>query len=258
MPQRPSHSLIGTPFIELQTVDSTNNYALTQIHAGLALAGTAIFAHHQSAGRGQRGRPWSSENSKSLSLSLIINPAPLDTTRQFWLSACIAVTVCRLATKLTGHQFNIKWPNDLYWQDRKAGGILVESIVGPDPNGETRWKWAVAGIGLNINQSGFPGELTNAVSFFQVNGVELKIIDLAREICLEIDLALEKMKEEGFNRIYTEFNDLLYKKNQIVRLRKDSRTFEGLIKGVSHTGELIVEHGVEQHYAVGEIQLVLT
>ncbi|RYY62410.1 MAG: biotin--[acetyl-CoA-carboxylase] ligase [Chitinophagaceae bacterium] len=256
MPERPSHTPLGTPFIELQSVDSTNNYALTLVHAGLAQPGTAVFAHQQVAGKGQRGRNWSSEKGKSLSLSLIIDPAPLDTTRQFWLSACVAVTTCGILSRKTGQEFSIKWPNDLYWQDRKAGGILIESIIGNGPSGSATWKWAVAGIGINVNQSSFPDELSHAVSMLQLTGRNLIITDLCREICLELDQAITTMTDEGFSKIFHDFNNLLYKKGEMVRLKKDNRVFTALLKGVSETGELIVEHGIESRYSVGEVQLV--
>lgn len=142
---------IGSPFIELQSVDSTNNYALTQAHAGLAQHGSAFFAHEQVSGKGQRGKNWSSGIDTSVILSILINPAPLQISQQFQLSACVAVSVHQYFFQLMGDDTTIKWPNDLYWQDRKAGGILIESIIRPQ-NEISQWAWAVAGIGININQ----------------------------------------------------------------------------------------------------------
>src|SRR5580765_1969978 len=98
------------PFIELQTVDSTNNYAFGQIHAGLARHGMAIFAHEQSAGKGQRGKKWVSPQGLNLALSIIIKPAPLLLTEQFRLSACAAVSARDLLHAQGVTDAKIKWP----------------------------------------------------------------------------------------------------------------------------------------------------
>src|SRR5258705_5530512 len=100
------------PFIELQSIDSTNNYALSQIHAGLAKHGQAIFAHEQTAGKGQRGKKWMSFKGVNIALSIIIKPAPLLVSQQFQLSACIAVTLREFYRKYAGEETKIKWPND--------------------------------------------------------------------------------------------------------------------------------------------------
>jgi len=253
LPERPLHRAPGMPFIELQSVDSTNNYALTMVHAGLALQGTAVFAHQQVAGKGQRGKTWLSEKGSSLSLSLIMDPAPLEPHEQFRLSACIAVALCGLVRKYVGDNVSIKWPNDIYWQDRKAGGILIESVIGSGLNNSGEWKWAIAGIGLNINQVSFPAEVANAISFRQITGRNFLPASIARELCELIPQAFSDLIENGFEHIYATFNELLYKNGQTVKLREGNRVFQGTIKGVSGTGELIVEHGIERRYAVGEV-----
>ncbi|HUM64961.1 MAG TPA: biotin--[acetyl-CoA-carboxylase] ligase, partial [Chitinophagaceae bacterium] len=170
MPEPSSDTRIGEPFIELLSVDSTNNYALTQVRAGLAQHGTAFFAHEQLAGKGQRGKSWTAAPDSSLILSVVVDPHPLAIGQQFQLSACIALAGLALLRKYAGGNVAIKWPNDLYWRDRKAGGILIENIIGAktvetrsaneDPSyGE--WQWAIVGIGINLNQEFFPEELKN-------------------------------------------------------------------------------------------------
>ena len=132
------------PFVELQSVDSTNNYARQQIHAGLAQHGMGIFTHEQLAGKGQRGNSWSSEKDANIILSIVIKPQPLLLTQQFMLSACVAVSIHDFFSKYAGDSTKIKWPNDLYWQDRKAGGVLIESVVG---SRESR-RSAIADVGM--------------------------------------------------------------------------------------------------------------
>ena len=93
MPQPSDIQTIGTPFVELQSVDSTNNYARQLIHAGMAQTGMAIFTDEQLAGKGQRGKVWASEKDVNIALSIVISPKPLKVTQQFQLSACVAVAL---------------------------------------------------------------------------------------------------------------------------------------------------------------------
>ena len=150
MPQPSAHYSLGSPFIELQSVDSTNNYARKLLYEGLAQHGTAIFAHEQLAGKAQRGKTWSSDKGTNVILSLVVKPRSLLLTQQFQLSVCVAVAVHELFMKYAGDEAKIKWPNDLYWQDRKAGGILIESGVGSaesgvrsQESGIARWEWEI-------------------------------------------------------------------------------------------------------------------
>jgi BirA family biotin operon repressor/biotin-[acetyl-CoA-carboxylase] ligase len=266
------------PFIELQTVDSTNNYAFSQIHAGLAQHGTAIFAHEQSAGKGQRGKTWVSPVDSTIALSLVIKPAPLALTQQFRLSACVAISVLEWFKTYAGENVKIKWPNDLYWKDRKAGGILIESIVGSTESGvrggdsgslpagrrvdsrESKpgsWPWAVIGIGININQESFPPDLPNPVSLRQITGQRFDTVEMAKELCAVFDQWFERLIHEGFESIYEKYISSLYKRNEKVKLKKGSRVFEATVKSVSRDGKLIIQHGVEEQIDFGAVTWML-
>ena len=252
MPQPPSHTNPIGPFIELHLADSTNNYALKQIHEGLARHGTIYFAREQTAGKGQRGKAWTAARDSSLLLSIVINPKPLTTTHQFWLSACTAVSVCTFFNKYVEGTARIKWPNDLYWQDRKAGGILIENIIG-----EGAWQWAVVGVGINVNQISFPGTLRNPVSLRQITGKEYVLRDLANELGSMFNNNFNRLITTGFDNIYASYLSLLYKKNQRARLKTGTRVFEALIKSVSPAGKLIVEHAIEEEFDFGGIEWVI-
>ncbi len=288
MPNLFLYNSLGLPFIELLSVDSTNNYALTQLHAGLTQHGAAFFAHEQLAGKGQRGKMWTAPGGSSIIISVVINPKPLQITQQFQLSACIALSVCEFFRLYTGEAATIKWPNDLYWYDRKAGGILIENIIGKrksevrsqgsqvsitrsedersfmidhaqtaNEQQSSDWLWAVAGIGVNINQTIFSEDLINPVSLTQITGSKYDPVKLAKELCLLMDSNFKKLITKGFEDIYTSYLSQLYKKNETVKLKKDSRVFEAVIKSVSPTGELIVQHATEERFAFGEIDWVI-
>jgi BirA family transcriptional regulator, biotin operon repressor / biotin---[acetyl-CoA-carboxylase] ligase len=254
LPQQSSSTTIGNPFIELQSVDSTNNYAMACIHEGLAQAGTAVFAHHQTKGKGQRNKSWASEENANISISLILQPSFLPVSNQFKLSACMAVATQHFFSKYAGEETSIKWPNDIYWRDRKAAGILIENIMG---SGAVQWKWAVAGIGININQTSFGAGLKNPVSLRQITGKNQETVTLAKEFCKIADHFYKRLIEEDFESIFKLYNQCLYKKNQVVKFKKGNRIFKAIVKEVSINGQLVVEHGVEEYFNAGEVEWIL-
>ena len=252
------------PFIELQTIDSTNNYALSQIHAGLAQHGLTIFSHEQTAGKGHRGKKWASSTGVNIALSSIIKPAPLAVAQQFQLSACMAVATQEFFRKYAGDNTKIKWPNDLYWKDRKAGGILIESVVRSQESGvrsrergANGWQWAVIGIGININQTSFSPDLPNPVSLKQITGKNCDTIDLAKELCGLLNYHFEKLVNGGFKEIYVQYLSHLYKINERVKLKKGNRVFETMIKGVSPAGRLVVQHSIEEEFDFGSVEWMI-
>ncbi len=261
MPQQSAPNSFGTPFIELQSVDSTNNYARSLLHEGMTGHGTVIFAHKQSAGKGQRGKAWQSEAGANIILSTVIKPLPLQLSQQFELSACIAVAAYDLFEKYAGNDTKIKWPNDLYFKDRKAGGILIENIVrsrqsaiSSEQPTEGDWLWAIAGIGININQTHFSDELRNPVSLKQITGKDFDTIVIAKELCGCIEKYFQQLIAGNFNSIYSQYLTHLYKKNEKVKLKKGSRVFQAIIKSVSRSGKLIVQHAIEEEFDFGEVE----
>ena len=254
MPQQSPSTTIGNPFIELQSVDSTNNYAMARIHEGMAQAGTAIFAHDQTKGKGQRSKSWTSEKNANISISLILQPSFLSVSNQFKLSACMAVATQHFFSKYAGEETTIKWPNDIYWRDRKAAGILIENIMGSDA---VQWKWAVAGIGININQTNFGAELKNPVSLKQITGKDQDTVYLAKEFCRITDHFYKTLIQHNFESILKVYNKHLYKKNQLVKFKKGSRIFKAMVKEVLINGQLVLEHGVEEYINAGEVEWIL-
>ncbi|WP_315818363.1 biotin--[acetyl-CoA-carboxylase] ligase [Paraflavitalea speifideaquila] len=124
------HPTIGQRLIILPVIDSTNNYAMAQATAGLASHGTVYFALQQTAGKGQRGKTWHTTPGENIMMSVVIQPQALITNQQFLLSAAIALGCYDFFKTYAGEETSIKWPNDIYWRDRKAAGILIESRVG--------------------------------------------------------------------------------------------------------------------------------
>jgi BirA family biotin operon repressor/biotin-[acetyl-CoA-carboxylase] ligase len=236
----------------LDTVDSTNNYAMGRIADGTAGHGMLWFTNDQTAGKGQRGKTWTSEKGKNIAMSLVLEPGKLFFTNPFHLSAIVAITCFEFFSAYAGAETKIKWPNDLFWRDRKAGGILIENNYKG-----TSWKWAVAGIGLNINQTRFDRFLIPAVSLKEITGKDFDTIEMAKELYNRL---MEKMTDPLTRdpvKIIEQYNILLYRINKTVALKKDGAIFETVIKGVSSQGRLITVDAIEREFDFGEVEWIL-
>jgi BirA family biotin operon repressor/biotin-[acetyl-CoA-carboxylase] ligase len=138
---------------------------MAQIKAGLAKSGSCYTADFQTNGKGQHGRVWESTKGQNLLCSYILELNTLDALKnwtpadQIGFSAAIALGARAFFAAFAGSETKIKKPNDIYFSDRKAGGILIENLV----RGQ-EWTWAVIGIGMNINQTEFSPEALNSVS----------------------------------------------------------------------------------------------
>lgn len=242
----------GEPFIELLSIDSTNIYAMQQVHARMATPGTAYFAHEQYQGKGQWNKKWQSEPGQNLILSVVISPPQPDPALNFPLSAITALACYDFFSRYAGDETAIKWPNDLYWRDRKAGGILIENAI----RGGV-WEFAVIGIGININQTSFDPALTNPVSLKQITGKSYNAIALAKELCNCLGTRLEQLEKGSFRPLLEEYNQVLFGKNQDRRFRLGTENFHGRVRSVTEGGELEIENGDLRRFRFGEIEWVM-
>jgi BirA family transcriptional regulator, biotin operon repressor / biotin---[acetyl-CoA-carboxylase] ligase len=247
--------ILGQPLVILPMVNSTNNYAMGQLRAGMATPGQAWFAMEQTAGRGQRQNAWVAEAGKNIIISIAIHPNLL-LQQQFLLSAAVALGTYDCFFKLAGDETKIKWPNDIYWRDRKAGGILIENLVTSNLAITDNWAWAVIGIGLNINQSAFSDNASNAVSLLQITGKEWDLMMTAKELCACLQRRLDEVNDP--DALISNYNEVLYKRNESVRLKKGSRVFNATIKKVSALGELITATTMEEIFGFGEVEWVIS
>jgi BirA family biotin operon repressor/biotin-[acetyl-CoA-carboxylase] ligase len=239
-------------FTILDSVDSTNNYAMANAHAGLAKHGAAFFAHAQTNGKGQRGKQWQTGAGENIAISIVIDPEPLQQTQQFYLSMAVALACFDFFNKFAGDETTIKWPNDLYWRDRKAGGVLIETAL----RGNS-WKWAVVGIGININQPKFSQELKNPVSLKQITGKNFDIIAMAKELHLLVMKRVNGINTQPFDILVQEYNAILYKRNEKVTLKYNNQIIEAVIDSVAASGELLVNDSIQKQFTFGEVEFLI-
>lgn len=252
LPGKPSDYIIGEPFTEFASVDSTNNYAMAFVQNGAPTHGSAWFAHEQTAGKGQRGKAWSMLRGQNIMMSVLLDTSWLTISAQFTLSMTVALAVHDFFSEYAGDETNVKWPNDLYWRDRKAGGILIENQL----KGNI-WQWAVAGMGININQVTFEG-LQNPVSLKQITGKTFDTVAMAKLLCTHLEKRYRQLQDPPQTAaIIEEYNSILFRRNEKVRLKKENRVFECVISHVDKLGHLHVIHPVFTTFAHGEVQWVL-
>lgn len=252
MPRKAVKTTIGNPFTELSTVDSTNIYAMEQIQANLAVHGAAFFAREQTAGKGQRGKHWEAIPGENILLSVVLNTRFLVITQQFHLSVMVALACYDFLELYITDELSIKWPNDLYWRDRKTAGIIIETNLSGN-----KWPWAVAGIGINVNQTKFANLDKKAASLKQITGKSHDPIELAKALCGFLEIRYQQLKANGFPPLLQLYRERLYKKGCTVKLKKDNIIADYTIQSVAENGDLIVEAGIEQQFAHGTVEWVL-
>lgn len=200
---------LGAPLIELSSIDSTNIYAISQVRQQLAVSGSCYRADYQTQGKGQHGRIWDSEKGQNLLCSYVLELKSLDPTKnwgpedQKGLSAAVAIGAKAFFKAHAGDETLIKLPNDIYWRDRKAGGILIENTLrGPE------WTWTVIGIGFNINQTQFQVEGTSPVSLRQITGKQWEIPSLQTELSQALSNSIQNWLSEGTTTTIEKMNPL--------------------------------------------------
>ena len=246
---------IGLPFTELTEVDSTNIYAMNQVKTNLAGHGAAFLAQKQWAGKGQMGKVWEAQTGQNILLSVVLDPKKLVfdglALEPSVVSMLVAVGCFNFFITYAGDETSIKWPNDIYWRDRKAAGILIEnSFRGPI------WQWSIAGMGVNINQTEFGTGLQKAVSLKQMTGKTFQVPALAKELCNHIEAALQMVVDKGPGTLLKLYNNALYKKGEQVQLDIEGKKITATICRVLSNGHLEIEteNGSKQSHALGAIK----
>ncbi|MEO6135881.1 MAG: biotin--[acetyl-CoA-carboxylase] ligase [Ginsengibacter sp.] len=233
----------------LQSVGSTNNYAMAMVQKGEAIDGNAVFAIEQQEGKGRRGKTWKANAGENITLSIMVEMQWLPASQQFQLSAAVALACHDFIATHIPAEIKIKWPNDLFINDSKAGGILIEnSIKGP------LWQWAVIGLGININQEDFDDYPYPAASFKKITGINYDVLALASQLHTMVLKRISILKEGDFLKLLEEYNEKLYAKDRMVRLKKENIIFETTIKKVSAFGQLTTTDAIERTFNFDEVE----
>ena len=141
---------IGKKVIYLPSCHSTNSIASELVIKGDAISGQIVITDFQSSGRGQRGNEWESEEGENLLFSIIVNAEFLDPSECFMLNIVTSLALIDTLDEYVNSNIKVKWPNDIYYDQRKICGMLIENYIKSNSI-----KFSVIGIGLNVNQKSF-------------------------------------------------------------------------------------------------------
>ncbi|MEO9211187.1 MAG: biotin--[acetyl-CoA-carboxylase] ligase [Ginsengibacter sp.] len=234
--------------ILLDSIGSTNNYAMAMVQNNLAESGNAVSARVQTQGKGRRSKQWLASPGENITLSIMVEMQWQPIFQQFQLSAAVALGCYDFLTNYIPSGITIKWPNDLFFNDSKAAGILIENVLKG-----TLWQWAIIGIGININQMDFSGVQNRATSLQKITGVVYSVDLLTKELHHLVLQRIEMLSQQKFAAIMEEYNHNLYGKNQKVRFKKGAKVFETVIQKIAENGQLITKDSIERSFDFDEI-----
>lgn len=234
-------------------IDSTNNYMKSLLLKQKVKEGTIVSADFQTGGRGQRGNGWMSENGKNLLFSIVLYPDAVKANEQFLISQVISLAVADFLRKYTDG-ITIKWPNDIYWREKKICGILIENAIEGD-----QIKESVCGIGINLNQESFDSSLPNPVSLKQITGEYYKQSIMLGEVRELLFSYYEQLRRGEIQIIAENYRDSLFRKTGYHLFNDNTNDFIARIKNVAPDGTLILEteSGDERRFAFKEVRYVL-
>ncbi len=244
-------------YILLHETASTNTYLKRM--AQILPSSTVVYTHNQTAGRGQKGNSWESEPGKNLTFSMLIKRPAVAVTSQFRISEAVSLAIVQELESRYGQGFAVKWPNDIYWHDRKICGILIELSL--DASGI---EWVVAGIGLNVNQDRFVSDAPNPVSVKQITGQETDLEQLLHATCERIErlCSFDGTTEADFIATHKHYLDALYRHDGMPHTfaLPDGHRLQARIADVEPDGMLVLQHeadGSLNRYAFKQVSHVI-
>ncbi|MBQ6745877.1 MAG: biotin--[Bacteroidaceae bacterium] len=247
------------PLIQLEQTDSTNRYltSLCDERHDNVEPFTTVMADYQSAGKGQRGNSWESEAGANLTFSFVLYPSFLSAKKQFVISQIVSLGIVNVLRKYVDEGTSVKWPNDIYYHDKKICGMLVEVYLEGMNLGR-----CVCGIGLNVNQEVFLSNAPNPVSLCKIIGRKVDRMTLLYGVMEEIQGLYSKLKEDNeavgkeLSKYYFQH---LYRKEGYHRYKDKNGEFMAKLIQVEPDGRLLLEDDDQNQrsYLFKEIQYII-
>ncbi len=235
MPDNSNQSPLRFHIMQFDSLASTNLFVMENKEIRQLPEGTVVLAKQQTAGIGQSGNKWLSEKDKNLTFSIILHPDFLPVASQFYLHKALSVAVrealCQLLPDIG--DISIKWPNDIYIGHRKVCGMLVNNQI----SGNTH-QLAVAGIGLNVNQTVFDPSLPNPTSLKTVAGTDFQLFDVLEKILSNFGAWYNVLKNNDLQSVDEVYLTHLLNFGQQKAYTYCNRRIEATIDGVDKFGRL--------------------
>ena len=235
----PKTTFVGHSHVHLAEIHSTNDYAVELISKNKPIEGTVISADFQRTGKGQFGRTWQSERSSNLLFSVVLYPEFLSAQQAHLLNFTYALAVSKAIDQfLPSASTLVKWPNDIYYEEKKIAGLLVQNAISGH-----RLQYSVLGVGINVNQLAFPPELPNPVSLRMICNATISRSELLAALCscLE-DRYVALRTKSGRTLVCSDYASRLYRKHRLSMFAsRDNAEFSGEIIGVREDGSISIK-----------------
>ena len=226
-----------------KTLESTNQYLQNLLNEGVDIADNIVVTDFQTSGKGQGKNVWESENGKNLLFSIALDMSFLKAENQFLLTQIVSVTMINVLKKyLPEESLSIKWPNDIYFNDKKIAGILIKNEIRGMMMGTS-----IIGIGLNVNQTSFDKNLPNPISMKMITGKDFDLDELLSAISCQLSAISYQSTVNGqqqiFNFQFSTFNytNKLYRYKQWASYEHEGQVKEMMIIGYDQFGRLILK-----------------
>lgn len=238
--------------IRLKEATSTNSVLHDWLANEPLPEGSVVVAEDQTAGRGQVGNHWESEPGQNLTFSLVIYPTCLQAKEQFLISQIAALSV-KQTLEAYVQPIRVKWPNDVYWQDRKICGMLIEN----DLLGSTI-ATSILGIGININQAQFVSDAPNPVSLHQITGQFFDKEELLARFLSVFYTHYHSLLQGEWEAIQSAYRTALYRNDGYYSYEDATGRFEATIHTIEPSGHLLLQlrDGSIRRYAFKEVKFV--
>src|SRR5690606_5132008 len=217
---------------------STNSLAHQISQQSPVNEGTLVITDHQTAGKGQRGNIWEAEPGRNLTFSLILKPGFLPVSKQFFLNIVICLALKDYLKEHTPHSIYIQWPNDILVHQKKISGVLIENQVQG-----SAIAYAIAGVGLNINQDDF--SVASATSLSLITGKVHALDDALPPLLGFIERRYLHLRAGHESLLIEQYLAALYRRHEKHSFSSNGNTFEGIIEDLEADGRLRVRVGDE-------------
>lgn len=221
--------------IKIDTVKSTNDELKKIISTEELPEGSLLWAKNQENGRGMGSNTWESEAGKNLTFSLLLRPSFLEASDMFLISKAISLGIIDYLNSLKDC-FTIKWPNDIYYCDKKVGGILIENQIQG-----SQIKYSIIGIGINVNQKFFTSQAPNPLSLISIFGESLSLEECLNNMTHQIGIWYDLLADGFYEKINQRYFDHLYRNKGYHEFKADNTSFMAKIKSVETDGQMVLK-----------------
>lgn len=247
----PNTLFMGQQLFFLPVCESTNSEAQQLLLKNKATEGCVVLTDEQTRGRGQRGNSWEAAPGKNITLSVILSPVFLAVRHQFYLNMAVSLAVLDLLREQGLEHAQVKWPNDLYYEDRKLGGILIENTVTSQS-----LQHSIVGIGLNVNQLHFG--IDTATSLAAVVGTQLDVKRLVARLLELLEKRYLELRSGKVDKLKYEYLQALYRYQESHAYQVGQEKVQGRIVGVDEDGRLALEvEGELRYFAFKEVAYII-